>query len=167
MNFDDFNGIEWQSNSHGKQGRDFWLRFFVVLMMVFLSIGFAMWSKKPWGLCPLIISTFLIVIYAGFYSKKACWYNSKMIFAASNQGIMFSQKLNNSYFHETFDNVSGYAYRSETNNLTSVIVYFKKPAEAGAMGRLKEIRMIKIENFDDLKKVLENNNIPQMPYPSK
>ena len=35
------------------------------------------------------------------------------------------------------------------------------------MGRLKEIRMIKIENFDDLKKVLENNNIPQTPYPSK
>lgn len=90
-----------------------------------------------------------------------------MIFAASNQGIMFSQKLNNSYFHETFDNVSGYAYRNETSNLTSVIVYFKKPAEAGAMGRLKEIRMIKIENFDDLKKVLENNNIPQTPYPSK
>ena len=75
--------------------------------------------------------------------------------------------LNNSYFHETFDNVSGYAYRNETSNLTSVIVYFKKPAEAGAMGRRKEIRMIKIENFDDLKKVLENNNIPQTPYPSK
>lgn len=59
-------------------------------------------EQKTLGTLPLIISTFLIAIYAGFYSKKACWYNSKMIFAASNQGIMFSQKLNNSYFHETF-----------------------------------------------------------------
>lgn len=170
MNFNNFTGIEWQSKSHGKPGGKYWLIVSIFLFLLIAATCLTMWACKTSGYWPFIVYLVFVFILASYlliYSKTSRWYNSVMIFAVSKQEVMFSRKLNNTYFSETFDNVSGYACRDEGNNLTSVIICFKTPAPAGTMGKLKEMRMIKIENFDKLREILENNNIPQQSYPSK
>lgn len=171
MNFDHFNGIIWQSSSHGKLSGRYRLKQAMCCVIAIAASVSPVFLARYLGALGTIFILFVLpisVVYIILLSNwKIVWDTTFWNFASSKGHIMFSDHRSKSYFYESYDNVGSYAYREEKNGLASVIIYFKKPASAGTMGKLKEIRMFGIENFDKLRAVLEENHIQKIPFPDE
>ena len=85
-----------------------------------------------------------------------------------DSGIYFTQTnaKTPSYFQEDISNITGYSY-AEDGIFHTVTVYFNMPAYAGVFGKIKFVKMVRIENFDGLQKVLESFSIPVVQGPDK
>lgn len=149
----------WRSRTHAKQPLWFIMGPMIVLFVAipfiieFLGLGvvFAI---------DVILSLILlfVVIIVG---RKFKWYNTKLLFAVLPDGVYFTMAnaTNGSYFSESFNNIEGYSFTKDGDFVT-VKIYFKQPSYAGVFGKIKFIKMIKIENFDKLQEILTEKEIP-------
>lgn len=154
-----FNNALWESKSHAKQP----LWFVMGAMLVaFIGIPFCIHFFGVGVIFAIDVVIALALLVAVMIMGRKCkWHNNKLVFAITERGIYFTvvQNNNDSYFNDPIYNIKGYTFYPD-GEFTTVTLLLKQPSNAGVFGNLKEIKMIKIENFDKLQDVLEAFNIP-------
>ena len=152
-----FNNSLWQSKSHARQP----LYIFIGVMLVaFICIPFflhffGMGAAAAIAMVVALIMLVLVIVLG----RKFRWNNNKLEFAITESGIYFTAANNNSYFNDSISNIAGYTFYPD-GEFTTVIIKLKRPSNAGVFGNLKEIKMVRIENFDKLQDVFEALNVP-------
>lgn len=155
-----FENALWQSKCNAKTNPAvvlFWLTLVFLLAIFFIIhfFGFGIF----FGIDLALIVGCLVV--GCIIARKLRWYNNKLWFAIMDSGIYFTQikAQTPSYFQEDISNITGYSYVADGNYHT-VTVYFNMPAYAGVFGKIRFIKMVRIEDFDKLQKALQSYSIP-------
>ena len=164
MNNLNFDNILWKSNCNaGKALIAMGIIPLVLLIATPFSIHFLGFSAVPITIFILFLVT--MTIYT-VYCRKHRWINPKLIFVLTETGVIFTSKNNNSYFYNEYENIADYSYVKHDEKYTSVTLNFRKPADAGAFGKILSMTMAKIENFDVVQDILETKEIPCIQNPS-
>lgn len=161
-----FNGAIWESGCHANAKGLLCMSFapLVTLILIPFSIHFFGFGALAIALC---VVTVLLLAAIMIFGRKAKWINPKLIFALSDEGVLFTSKdNNNSFFNESYANMQGYSFKDE-GEFTTIVIYFKIPANAGAYGNLKSLSMVKVENGELAKKTLEEHGVNYMDPPQK
>ena len=153
-----FNNSLWKSKSHA------WQPLYIILgamLVSFIGIPFCIHFLGlgiVFAIDVVIALALIITVIA--VGRRFKWNNNKLEFAIAESGIYFASTANNnnSYFNDPISNIAGYIFYPD-GKFTTVILKLKKPSNAGVFGNIKEIKMIKIENFDKLQDVLETFEI--------
>lgn len=156
-----FKDALWESHCYGSNKLINILMFIPLIIILAVPFTIHFFGFGVIAIILLIIFVVTITIFL-LIARKRKWVNPKLIFAFTEVGIFFTSMQNpSSYFSDEYSNMSGYDYVKEENNLTTVTIFFIVPSNAGVFGNLKSLKMVKIQNFDKLKAVLESKNIPR------
>lgn len=156
-----FENSLWRSKSHSFQ----LVYVFVAPVIAFLLVAFIMayFHLGKIGFIIAGVGIAGVIVAMIVLSKEIKWHNPKLIFAFDGVGVLFSSTdTTASYFYDEYDNIEGYDYKELKNGLANVTVYLKTVSDAGMFGKVKEIKMIKIENYAAVLDILNERGVPRI-----
>ncbi|MDE5756792.1 MAG: hypothetical protein K2I23_06860 [Clostridia bacterium] len=160
----DFENVLWRSNCHSSKLPTI-LTFIPLITLI--GIFFAM-SVFGFGavVITLIVLTVAGIVWIIVYGRTHRWQNPQLIFIMTETCVIFTSKNNNSYFYNEYENIADYSYVQHDERYASVTLNFRHVANAGAFGKITSMTMAKIENFELVKKILEDKEIPCVQNPT-
>lgn len=162
-----FNDTLWQSKTNGRKRVILMLTCLVLLVpsliFVFISSNNGDDELMLISICLtgiVIIASIVALILGHFTSLK--WDVTNLEFAVAESGLYFASLANQStYFHAEWSEIESYSFINYNNGLTTVTVYFTAPLDAGSVGKIKYLKMVKISDFDTLKTVFSGKNVKE------
>lgn len=152
-----FNGALWEYKSNAKNVS---LYFTIPMVVSLIAVFFTLASSvKLFAVIPGVIFVALLAATLAC-GRKFRWNNPTLIFALTDDGIYFTSKNNtNSYFQESYSNISGYSYIEHGNDYVTVTVYFKTAANAGIFGNITYLKMVNVRDLETLKSVFSSHGV--------
>jgi len=169
----DSNGPTWQSKNNGKKKLIALLICLaaIVASMILVFVGSKAENQAVMIICLILAivsigSTIAVLIISQVTSLK--WDISNLLFYTMEDGFYFTSVVNqDSYFQADWNEITGFSAVETGNDTATVTIYFDGIAYAGSFGKIKSLKMVKINEYSKLKEVFISQGIKETQADNK